>query len=151
MKLAIFTLPLHTKYGGIIQAYALQTALERQGHEVVVMDRQPASFRRWPLWKAPFVYVRRIASKLPVDQRTVIDLEGTLRREIPCIRQHTDRFIRQWVHPRQLGSLADWRADEVEGIVVGSDQIWRIAYFGSWSQDLGNMFLAFARDWLVRL
>ena len=34
MKLALFTLSLHTNYGGILQAYALQTILERMGHQV---------------------------------------------------------------------------------------------------------------------
>ena len=33
MKIGILTLPLHTNYGGILQAYALQTVLERMGHE----------------------------------------------------------------------------------------------------------------------
>lgn len=28
MKIGILTLPLHTNYGGILQAYALQTVLE---------------------------------------------------------------------------------------------------------------------------
>ena len=36
MKIGILTLPLHTNYGGILQAYALQTVLERMGHEVAV-------------------------------------------------------------------------------------------------------------------
>ena len=39
MKIGILTLPLHTNYGGILQAYALQTVLERMGHEVVVIDK----------------------------------------------------------------------------------------------------------------
>ena len=30
MRIGILTLPLHTNYGGILQAYALQTVLERQ-------------------------------------------------------------------------------------------------------------------------
>lgn len=34
LKIGILTLPLHTNYGGILQAYALQTVLERMGHEV---------------------------------------------------------------------------------------------------------------------
>lgn len=34
MRIGILTLPLHTNYGGILQAYALQTALERMGQEV---------------------------------------------------------------------------------------------------------------------
>ena len=33
MKIGIITLALHTNYGGILQAYALQTVLERLGHD----------------------------------------------------------------------------------------------------------------------
>ena len=33
MKVGIVTLPLHTNYGGILQAWALQTVIERMGHE----------------------------------------------------------------------------------------------------------------------
>ena len=40
MKIGILTLPLHTNYGGILQAYALQTVLERMGHEVVVLNKE---------------------------------------------------------------------------------------------------------------
>ena len=38
MKIGILTLPLHTNYGGILQAYALQTVLERIGHEVEIIN-----------------------------------------------------------------------------------------------------------------
>ena len=39
MRIAILTLPLHTNYGGILQAYALQTVLQRMGHEVTLLDK----------------------------------------------------------------------------------------------------------------
>lgn len=39
MRIAILTQPLHTNYGGILQAYALQTFLQRRGHEVEVINR----------------------------------------------------------------------------------------------------------------
>lgn len=42
MKIAILTLPLHTNYGGLLQAYALQSALERMGYEVSVLDNTQA-------------------------------------------------------------------------------------------------------------
>ena len=38
MKIAILTLPLHVNFGGILQCYALQTVLERMGHEVSVLN-----------------------------------------------------------------------------------------------------------------
>ena len=34
MKIAIITLPLHTNYGGILQAYAVQKVLCDMGHDV---------------------------------------------------------------------------------------------------------------------
>ena len=38
MKIGILTLTLQTNYGGILQAYALQTVLERMGHQVEVFN-----------------------------------------------------------------------------------------------------------------
>ena len=40
MRIAILTLPLHTNYGGILQAYALQTVLQRMGHEVLLIEKE---------------------------------------------------------------------------------------------------------------
>ena len=39
MRIGILTLPLHTNYGGILQAYALQTVLKRMGHDATLIDR----------------------------------------------------------------------------------------------------------------
>ena len=39
MRIAIVTLPLHTNYGGLLQAYALKRCLEDMGHEATVLDR----------------------------------------------------------------------------------------------------------------
>ena len=38
MKVAIVTLPLHTNYGGLLQAYALKACLEQLGHVATVLD-----------------------------------------------------------------------------------------------------------------
>ena len=38
MKIGIITLPLHINYGGLLQAYALQTVLENLGHDVDVVE-----------------------------------------------------------------------------------------------------------------
>ena len=37
-KIGIITLPLNTNYGGLIQAYALQTVIERLGFSACVLD-----------------------------------------------------------------------------------------------------------------
>ena len=40
MRICILTQPLQTNYGGLLQAYALQTVLKRMGHEVWTEDRR---------------------------------------------------------------------------------------------------------------
>ena len=40
MRVAIITLPLHTNYGGILQAYALKKSIEALGHSADVIDRK---------------------------------------------------------------------------------------------------------------
>ena len=79
MKIGILTLPLHTNYGGILQAYALQTVLERMGHEVKVINRN--TDYKLPLWKTPLVYSKRIIKnilgyKIPLfyEQKPLINI-----------------------------------------------------------------------------
>lgn len=39
MHILIISLPLHTNIGGILQSYALQTVLSRNGHDAIVLNR----------------------------------------------------------------------------------------------------------------
>jgi hypothetical protein len=64
MKIEILTLPLHTNYGGILQAWTLQTVLERMGHDVKVLskDKYKLSLFFW-LVRVPSRIVRRMLGK----------------------------------------------------------------------------------------
>ena len=66
MKIAILTQPLHTNYGGILQAYALQTFLEDQGHEVIVVNRD------YNFKMSPKLFLRRLGSVAKCIIRSVI-------------------------------------------------------------------------------
>lgn len=149
MKLAILTLPLHTNYGGILQAYALQTVLERLGHEVVVLNR-PLLPPYIPLWKAPLVYGKRLAKKILIDHSIIVFYEWRRRIRLYITSHEPIRFTRAYIHNRWMNSPVDLRPDEVDGIVVGSDQIWRPAYLRGWCRNLADGFLRFARDWKVK-
>lgn len=48
MKIGILTLPLYTNYGGLLQAFALQTVLKRMGHKplTVAQPRRISLLRR---------------------------------------------------------------------------------------------------------
>jgi hypothetical protein len=63
MKIVILTLPLHTNYGGILQAYALQTVLQKMGHNVVILDKVLYS-KELPLYKKYFVYFKRLIKNI---------------------------------------------------------------------------------------
>ena len=83
MKIAILTLPLHTNYGGLLQAYALQSALERMGYEVSVLDKI-----RKPKVQIPFsVSVKRLIMKFILRKnccsyRSIRGLQAKKKSEI---------------------------------------------------------------------
>lgn len=79
MRIGILTLPLHTNYGGILQAYALQTVLERMGHELHVIEikKQPLSI---PVIRMPLCYGKRIVKNI-LGQRYPIFYEHKYNKE----------------------------------------------------------------------
>ena len=146
MKTAVITLPLHTNYGGILQAYALKCVLEGMGHEAVVVDRKDKM--PLPVWyKAPFVYASRALKKMLKPGAGVEVLrELNYRKTLPLRAVNTQRFINQYIAPLVVSSYKDIRQGEYDAFVVGSDQVWRPRYFG----DIEDAFLAFAKDWKVK-
>lgn len=63
MRIGILTLPLHTNYGGILQAYALQTVLERMGHDVCLIEKKKTTVKI-AFVESPFVIRKENYKKL---------------------------------------------------------------------------------------
>lgn len=149
MKIGILTLPLHTNYGGILQAYALQTVLERMGHEVYVLGKlypgRKISFGRLLLF-----YIKRLIKKIFIDHATVIFVERKINKERKIVQQYTDEFINKHIHIHSIKSLSDIQTAKYDALIVGSDQIWRPKYFCSWSDDVADAFLKFTEGWNVK-
>lgn len=152
MRIGILTLPLHTNYGGILQAYALQTVLERMGHEVVVFDCPLRKFKL-PIWKKPLCYSKRIIKRYILqDKSTLINKEKIdLEKEL-YFRKNTQPFINAHIHRYVVRKLEDIKKDDIDAIVVGSDQIWRMLYFKPvWlTERAANAFLAFTAGWNIK-
>lgn len=130
MKTAILTLtPIHTNYGNILQAYALQTVLQRLGHEPYVLEKVPGF--TLPLYRYPLAYAKRLVLKhLLGKKQTVLFLEQKLRREYKVIGQFTHPFVQKYIHTYHGSWTAEaMTAAGVQAFVVGSDQVWRPIYF----------------------
>lgn len=142
MRIGILTLPLHTNYGGILQAYALQTVLERMGHEVVILDK--GQHRHLPLWKMPYSYPKRIFKKYILGKKSErIFFEYWYNRTYPIVSQHTQKFINTYMHVELVANLNLLNEKDFDAIIVGSDQVWRTCY----NPQIENAFLDFAKEW----
>ena len=151
MRIGILTLPLHTNYGGILQAYALQTVLERMGHQVVVFDK-PFEYTPLPIWKMPYVYTKRLIKKYILRDGTEIFQEQNGYRRSVISRKYTQPFIEKYIHRYIYRGFSDIKESDFDAIVVGSDQVWRMMYFEGFYNDLNDAdaFLAFTDGWNIK-
>lgn len=141
MRIAIVTLPLHTNYGGILQAYALQTVLERMGHQVDVLNKDRK--RHISLFQLPIKVTKRFIKKYILRRKAFLFEEHYYNRTYPIISQHTQLFIDKYIHSRIVNDLTLLKEGEYDALVVGSDQIWRPSYY----PNIQNAYFSFARDW----
>lgn len=143
MKIGIFTLPLYSNYGGLLQAYALQKVLKNMGHEVVTIKEE----KQLPSWKKPFVYSKRFLFKYVLKKKGAIDVfyEKSQKAILPIITRNTQLFIDKYI---DLMSLSDVKKHQkkIGALIVGSDQVWRPKYVGS----ISNAYLAFAKKWNIK-
>ncbi len=146
MKVAVVTLPLHTNYGGLLQAYALKTCIEGMGHEVTVLDLKD-KMAGPPAFKAPLVYAKRMLNRMIKGASAPeVFREKRFKAELPVVGANTNVFIDKYISPRVLDSFRNVSAGEYDAFVVGSDQVWRPRYFPG----VEDAFLAFTRGWDVK-
>lgn len=130
MRIGILTQPLYTNYGGIVQCYALQTFLQRMGHETVVLQRE--FDRKYSLKGGCIYYMKHIAKRLLGRRSSWHYYVDQKRRDY--IAKNTYRFIEKHINPRsehcystdELSGVVD--KSNLDAIIVGSDQVWRPYY-----------------------
>ncbi len=150
MRIGIISLPLHTNYGGILQAYALISVLKRMGHEVCYIQRieEPLTVN---LNQVILTAVKRFISH--IIKGTKIQYYN-IRKELRAIEkdyiihsQYCDSFIKKYIPLRVVKNYNEIREGEFDALVVGSDQVWRPKYFGP--EYITDAYLGFAREWDV--
>ena len=142
MRIGILTLPLHTNYGGILQAYALQTVLERMGHEVVEVELNRKQYQYPPLWKLPLSFGKRFLFKYICKRKgQKIFVE---RYQRACTRNVRD-FVQAHIKQLKVNQFSECKG-LFEAMICGSDQIWRYKYYPYFEGDVGNLYLKFLGD-----
>lgn len=148
MEILILTQPLHTNYGGLLQAYALQQILKGMGHDVVT-DRLGV-VRKLPLWNRAlrFLYhavqfcILKNYRYYPYRYLFVsFDKESKAKRSISI---NTERFVNTHIDTidlltRSNESVID-AVRQFDAIVVGSDQVGRATM-----SDIPTYFLSFTK------
>lgn len=131
MKIGILTLPLNTNYGGILQAYALQTVLQRMGHEVMVLERKK---------ELPSAAIGMRA----VLVRTLTRLFCGKDSPKYVLWGQVDKFKSEYICLFQENDLEGFlQKEKPDAYVVGSDQVWR----PFWKENyIPDFFLEFAKN-----
>lgn len=113
MKIGIVTLPLHFNYGGILQAFALQKALHSIGFEAVLLTEKPHNFK------------------------------NTIKRLLYNNTSYSV-FIRKHIKTLALNynfSTNELLNNQINTLVVGSDQVWRPSMGANRIHNINRFFL----------
>lgn len=140
MKIGILTFHYVTNYGAVLQAYALQRHLEKQGHEVVIIDYRPKS-RQKPILK------RLLARRLQTALNKITDF----RKEV-LIERFRKKHLHQTIRYCSLSELQH-NPPLCDYYICGSDQIWNI-HFTSQGENkslTGSYFLDFGPNNVRRI
>lgn len=127
MKIAILTQPLHTNYGGLLQAYALQTVLERMGHEVLIVDIPI----RKSLYEDFRIMAGLIKRKYILRQKNIdtVFIYRPTQSEEEIIKKNTNKFIKEHINTTEripsVKKIYKLKKYQFDAYVVGSDQVWR--------------------------
>ena len=146
MKIGILTQPLHSNYGGVLQAWALQTILIRLGHDVVILNRDHnPEKRRKPLW-------HNILSQIKNELYIALGIRKRFLPVTEALRTYSEQNILKFREGcfNEISPVLKSREQFLEYIdkyifdafIVGSDQVWRPKY----SPDLMTYFLDFIEE-----
>ena len=133
MKVGILTHPLENNYGGLLQAFALQTVIRRMGHDVYTIDRHNQG-RLSPLPRHLMGYIKRCYRRYAKGDKTISTCWD------PRISLETKRKLgaNMWAFVERNLKITDcvWSSElakiedkyQFDAYVVGSDQVWLPSY-----------------------
>lgn len=169
-RIGLLTLPLHTNYGGMLQAVALYRFIATDlGKEVVFLERASASMAATPLHRATVEFLARLPFLPSLRNRLAAAAEGRgvlprgLAKKLVGKADAGLRLQRSRSHQTFLKPLLPIRSGAltstqemgaavqrlgVDALVVGSDQVWRLHYLPRGAEE--DFFFGFAPSPAIR-
>lgn len=139
MKIGILSIYLHTNYGGVLQAYALQTYLKEMGHEAIIIDG------------GNYVNNSSVGDCFRIIHWLLVETKKGHWPNLykcPLFNNHNlKHFIIQNMNLMKQHCVKDIKSENFDAIIVGSDQVWR-KY--SHIKDMAYYYLDFTSDWPIR-
>lgn len=139
MKVAILTIPIHSNFGYIMQLYALQKAVEKEGHKAytIQLKLEPKTVKQRIIY-----LLKGIVSKYLLLRNATPFRRFPTRRQMERMDVNTWDFINHYCkltkYIPSVNRLSEL-ANEYDVFVVGSDQVWRKRY----SIDIPSFFFSF--------
>lgn len=140
MKIGIITFHAAHNYGSMLQAYAMQTFLKRQGHHVEIINFCPLSQKRGYPKAIDFTAISNIKRSL----KRLLLAPGTIASLDKKWHLFND-FLHRYLHlTKEYSTLEELKhADfDYDVLITGSDQIWNTkafdfseAYFGTFVEN----------------
>ncbi|MGM9846240.1 MAG: polysaccharide pyruvyl transferase family protein [Muribaculaceae bacterium] len=127
MKIGIITQPLRNNYGGLLQNFALQTALRTMGHTPITFDHfwTPDTLKGRLYYRIKFLTERKSGY-------------GTLLGIWPAIQTFKQRHINfDLDFATESGYRRLERRHKIDMLLLGSDQVWRPRYVINMAMDFG--------------
>lgn len=158
MKVGILTLPLHNNYGGILQAYALMNIVKKFGYQPILIKRAtPHTNKKRAITLRTYVRAlfRQFIKKYVFFQGDSWAYLSAKRMEYTyeldyiarkTIVRYLEPFIQENISPQTKPCMNSEdlkkHTKNCDGIIVGSDQVWRMEY----SPNIYNNFCDFLGD-----
>lgn len=128
MKIGIITQRLGNNYGGLIQNYALQETLRRLGHTPMTINQYLpyVSKKEYYIAKIKY-YIKRLIGRpcRPLTYTNENELKARSVNTYKFIQQHISCTKKVTTKKEYLKTVFE---NDLNAIVVGSDQIWRPMY-----------------------
>ena len=131
MKIGILTLHSQTNYGGVLQAFALQQAILKMGHDVEIVDYWLSRHNTSLKGPRPSLHVLKDMARDLVKRRVnafdLMQFNRRYRKTFTFNKKHLK------TSPRHFQSADDLEQNlcGYDVVVVGSDQVWNYKWFGN--------------------